>query len=199
MIKPEDLKAITDLLKNDPEVVERIDSFLDEILPDSWGWAGNIRNIGFMASLRDPSELETYSKVCTGIAKITSEKIQEEIGKGNPAFSHLKSSTFIDRNTSWPIIGRVAHTATSVTTKDGETFVLDYHHTLNQENPMIYPSVKDWENETNGQTAKDYFKNNPLPASQTEMQNNEDLKAIDFSGLLGKLNEHISSLQSNIS
>ena len=81
-MKPKDLKAIMDHLKKDPEVAARVNSFLDDILPDSWGQAGNLRNWGYILSGEDASDPEIAAKVCYGISKITSEKIREEIEKG---------------------------------------------------------------------------------------------------------------------
>ena len=47
-MKSSDLARILELVKKDPEVLRRLESNLDDILPDKWGIAGGIRNFGYV-------------------------------------------------------------------------------------------------------------------------------------------------------
>ena len=205
MSKASDLKSIVDLIKNDPNFLERLDGPMDEILPDNWGAAGTLRNIGYIFQGLDPSEPEVAARVCTGISNASSKLIREQIEAKNPIFSNIKTASTVDRERDYPIIGKVHHTATTVTTNDGETYVLDYHHTLNSENPMLYPSIEDWKNETNGQTAEEYFENNPLIPEERSIptENNGSEQGVnselDFSNLLSNIRNNIAKLNGNMS
>ncbi len=71
-ISKEEAKAIVLLVDKDLESSKRITSVIDDILPDSWGLSGSIRNTGYvlgnMFSLGywgDASEKEFSDRVCT--------------------------------------------------------------------------------------------------------------------------------------
>lgn len=167
-----DLTKVLELVKNDPEVLKRLESYLDDVLPDSWGIAGSLRNIGYIMTLKDPSEPEIENKVCTGISRAVAEVIQKQIKAGNPDFINFEMANTVDRDMD-TIIGKIAHTATVIKMKNGESFVLDYHHTLNIENPMVFKSVENWEIEKEPQTAEDYLKEHPISNPNGEKTNQQ--------------------------
>jgi hypothetical protein len=205
MANPTDLRSIIDLINNDPRILDLLDGPMDNILPDSWGLAGSARNIGYIFQGLDSSDPEVAARICVGISNSTAKVVQEQIKLKNPAFSNITGTSTVDRERDVPIIGKVSHTATVISTKDGETYVLDYHHTLNPENPMVYPSIEDWKNETNGQTAEEFFNNNPvfpkenLVPSENGQSGSGNNSELIFSDLLAKIYDNITKLNQNIS
>lgn len=188
-ISAEQLNAIIDHVKTDPVAAANINSLLADLLPDSWGAAGSIRNLGYILRGLDPSETEVYNKVCSGIAKETARIIDEQIKAGNPRFAGLDGASFEARSLDYPIIGSVAHDATTITTDDGQVMVIDWHHTLNTENPMVYPSLDDWKKEENGVTAESFIE---------EYGQNTPATARKFQGQLDSINDAIQELNANI-
>ncbi len=176
-----ELKDILDFIKKDPEAQSRANSYLAEILPDSLGIAGGIRNLPLWASEFITDKLgfgdtdfaknlsdENYKLICGGIAEATAKVIQDEIDKGNPLFKSLKSVAPGHR-----VIDGWDHTATKFTEKNGSTFVLDFHQTLNIDNPLVFPSYEDWEKGKNGKTYEDYIEQNPVTNPNGEKTNQQ--------------------------
>ena len=216
-----ELKDIIDFIKKDPEAVKRIDSIW-ATLPDEFGLAGTFRNTAFQIadfgaqSLAE--KIQEYGSsgypqfsidfsawieknVCTGIASITSEIIQKEINKGNPLFKNFVKVTDPQRLTG------DTHHATVFTDKNGDTFVLDYHSTLNTDNPMVFKSKEDWDNMVNGQTAEDYFKQNPISDNSISDENSVEQTPISdnlinyensFEQILSEMRGNLRRLQENI-
>lgn len=178
-----ELKDIVDFIKKDPEAQRRANSYLAEILPDSLGIAGGIRNAPLFASEFIPQLLgfgdtdfiknlsdENYKIICGGIAEATAKVIQDEINKGNPLFKSLKSV-----KPDFRVLDGWDHAATKFTEKNGSTFVLDYHQTLNIDNPLVFPSFEDWEKGKNGQTYEDYIEKNPVTNPKAEETNHNEV------------------------
>lgn len=126
-------KSIIDLVTADPECRFRVtmdygntkDFF--RFIPDSFGISGSIRNIWMMEQQVDVTEPENAAVVCTGIAEATTKVINQSIAR----LTGIQKAEEISRE--WP----ASHTATAITTRDGSTYVFDWHATLNLQNPMI--------------------------------------------------------------
>ena len=153
-----ELTKILKRLKDNPEILRILDTDLDDVLPDKLGWAGTIRNAIYrLQYLGDDKPLEVEERICTGIAFWVKTVVDKEIKARNPDFINIESVYIEER-----IINGWHHTTSVLKMKNGETFVLDYHQTLNPENPMVYKSYEDWKNEKGGQTAEDYLKEHPV-------------------------------------
>lgn len=129
-------QAIVDAVSKDPAAREQVESWL-AFLPDSWGAAGWIRNFGFALVNTYTGKLAADSpwvekRVCTGIAAAGVEAIEKSLPGG------VKKVHTVDRFDP-------AHTATQVDMNDESSYVFDWHATLNVENPMIFPSVSNWQ------------------------------------------------------
>jgi hypothetical protein len=153
-----DAKAVVDLVGKDSESKKRISSVIDNILPDSWGISGAMRNWGYvlggMATLGnwgDPSEKEFADRVCTGIADATSLAINKLIKAGDPRMRKFTKAVTVDRT-----LRSTAHTATGIVMADGSEHVIDWHATLSAENPMLFESVRDWKADKNGITYEEF-------------------------------------------
>jgi hypothetical protein len=218
---PQELKNIMDFIKNDPEAIKRTNSYLSEILPDSLGWAGWIRNVRYFApefwmdlnvegykklGLGDKDFVKTmdeynknlseenYKFICGGIAEATAKVINDEIRAGNPLFKNLK-----DVRPDHRVLNDFYHTATKFTDKEGKTFVLDYHATLNIDNPKVYPSFEDWEKGINGRTAEEYFKEHSTSDNRFKVSPNESLNLnLGFNEILDEIRENVQKLKNNI-
>jgi hypothetical protein len=131
-------------VRSDPECLRRIKS----VIPDLGGYAGSVRNLGYIFTFQDPTDPETAAKVCTGIAEQTMTAINNALGPidhaGRPekgsAIPDVESANTIDR-----VHLSTHHTATLVSMKDGTEYVFDWHATLNVENPLIYESPERWQ------------------------------------------------------
>lgn len=216
---PQELKNIMDFIKNDPEAIKRTNSYLSEILPDSLGWTGWLRNVRYFApefwmdlnvegykklGLGDKDFVKTmddyyknlsdenYKLICGGIAEATAKVIKDEINAGNPLFKNLKDVSPDHRTLDgWD------HTATKFTDNEGKTFVLDYHETLNIDNPKVYPSFEDWEKGKNGRTAEEYFKEHSTSNNGFNESPNENLN-LSFNVILDEIRENVQKLKNNI-
>jgi len=140
VLSNEQLKSIVDAVTKDAESMRRIDSNLDNILPDAWGLAGSFRNSGYIAEWMatlgysgDASEPEFENRICTGISRQTAEAIKKKIDANAPGFEDIVSVETYDRN----VFG-TSHTGTKITTSDGQEHVLDWHQTLNAERRTDY-------------------------------------------------------------
>ncbi|WP_370477053.1 hypothetical protein [Tamlana flava] len=185
---PKDVKGLIEVIRRDEQSKKYVDSILSYILPDNWGVTGVVRNfrywlnenalesrtknwtmMGFMSELeaqdmRIKYDLYTEKYVCTGIARVTSNAINREIELGNPLLKNIQKATDVSRT-----VNDTAHTATKIITNDGKSFVLDYHQTLNTDNPLIFNTLEDWMNARNGQTAEEYFIDNLVKFNYKEL------------------------------
>jgi len=182
MLTTQQLEAILGAVTKDAEAGRRIDSNLDNIFPDSWGLAGGSRNMGYVLGnifsgglWGDPSEPEFANRVCTGIADATAASIQKSIDAKAPGFEGMTVTT-IDRK-----VDGTHHTATQITTADGQVQVLDWHQTLSAENPMVYPDASVWSKGGSGTTAEEYIERGP------------DAVALD--GAQARLNEQVEKFE----
>jgi hypothetical protein len=158
MMTKEDAKAIVDVVSTDPEAVKRIDSNIDAIVPASWGIAGGIRNAGYVAlnvvtfgAYADPTEEEFANRVCTGIANATSDAINRAVRAKDARLRRVAAASVVNRT-----YRGTDHTATSVAMIDGQIHVIDWHATLDQENPMLYRNVHEWSTSSGGIPFKDF-------------------------------------------
>jgi hypothetical protein len=193
-----DLQRIIEAVTKDAESMGRIDSNLDGILPDSLGMAGNTRNAGYVLMntltggyAADPSDPEYANRVCTGIANATSETIQRQIDQGAKGFENLASATTIDR-----VVNGTDHTATQVTTKDGQVHVLDWHQTLNADNPMVYQDAEVWKRGDSGETAEKVMKSAPAAGSGP---GSAPPAGEGFADPLASIRQHLDKLSGNLS
>ena len=154
----EDAKAIVTLISKDLESNKRITSIIDNILPDTWGGAGFVRNAGYvlgnMFSLGywgDASEKEFADRVCTGISNATSQAIIKAIESSNPFFRNIKSAVTVDRQ-----LNGTAHTATGIVMTNKSEHVFDWHATLSADNPMMFRSLLDWKAGKGGITYEEF-------------------------------------------
>jgi hypothetical protein len=104
-----------------------------QVIPDSWGKSGSFRNASMWLRGIDNEHPIVEALVCKGIARATVEALN--LANRNPDMQEFFTFTEIDR------VLAVNHTATRAFTKDGGFYVLDWHATLNPENPML--SLKD--------------------------------------------------------
>ncbi len=138
-------KAITETVSKDEESKGRIQSWV-AVLPDSWGWAGIIRNFGFsLAVTYTPVRYDKWDHlVCTGIAAASCNAIN------NSRPAAIRRADSVDRLEPFP------HTATLVEMSDGSSYVFDWWVTLNVDNPMIFPSVALWMLKRGGVTLENF-------------------------------------------
>jgi hypothetical protein len=132
--------AIIRCVEADPECVRLINSWLRKVLPDRWGVAGGLRNLGYIASFQDPTDPKVAEMVCVGIAKATAMRIYRYRGK---ALEGVRGTRLADRKH----LG-VDHTATLVEMTDNTAYVFDWHATLNASNPLIGKPA-DWQVDDN--------------------------------------------------
>jgi len=127
------IKDISKLVSKDEKFVESVDSGLKYVPFIS---SGSVRNFGYFVSGRDPGDPETDKRVCTGISTQAEILINKAIKDGN--LSGVKRATSIERRNqpgredSW-----VWHTAVLVEFDDGSKVVLDWHATLDPQNPKV--------------------------------------------------------------
>ena len=146
------------IVANDPEASKRIDSNLDGFFPASWGVAGGFRNAGYvalgMASLGrhgDPTEPEYANRVCTGISDASSAALNAAVARGDARVRTLVSAVPISR-----LLDGVDHTAVQVTMRDGQRHVLDWHATLDAENPLLFRTPAGWVKGVGGVALKEF-------------------------------------------
>jgi hypothetical protein len=139
MLSQATAQKIVATVKADAESVRRIDSWVKKVVPDHWGAAGGIRNLGYLLSFQDPSDPSVAAKVCYGIAMATSSRI--EASKGH--IREIRRAGLADRAHRG-----VEHVGTLVEMHDGTTYVFDWHATLNADDPLI-SRVQDWKEDRN--------------------------------------------------
>ncbi len=141
---------IIQIVKADPVASSRIKSLFSEVIPDSWGWTGSIRNISMI--FEDPTDPAVSNLVCVGISDAASLAIDAAL-KQAPGIPEVVSSESLNRT-----VHKVEHTATLVNMKDSSAFVFDWHATLNIDNPMI-SAKSDWLQGINAILFSDFPKN----------------------------------------
>jgi hypothetical protein len=142
-------KLIVDAVKSDPAAIAQINS-LFRILPA--GWAGGTRNFFLMIKDWDAEDEETVKLVCVGIADVTERVINRLIQKnqGNPDYPFVRAETVTTNSRA------VYHVATGVKMKNGNTYVFDWHATLDVEDPLIFRTVYDWDLKIGGSTFSNF-------------------------------------------
>lgn len=159
--------AIVELVEKDSACRERIASVFG-ILPASWGVAGGARNVAMMAAnapevtmfvlapyrrtqmilsdgrINPLNWLPTAGQdpyICVGIAEATRDAINKALTRAGAASSlgQVKSASLEARSTT------VTHAATGITMQDGSQYIFDWHCTLRLGDPMLFPSIKDWD------------------------------------------------------
>ena len=127
---------IVEVVGKDATCKARINSSFGS-LPAAWGVSGGLRNISIMGLdlfnpwSEGPSSDES-KLVCTGIADATCKAIN------NAKIPYVKLAAEVTRTEG------VYHVASGVTLQSGKTYVFDWHATLMIDNPLIYPSPKDF-------------------------------------------------------
>lgn len=140
-------QAIIDVVKVDPDSKKRIDSNIDNVLPDHWGLSGSMRNIGYVILNEDPTEKDIADRVCTGITEATSRAITKAIRAKDARLSKVKSAGEVARTHNLTY-----HVATYVAMQDTTVYVFDWHQTLSITNPMMFASTALWKTDTAGVT-----------------------------------------------
>ncbi len=142
--------AIVEVVSKDKEAKKRIDSFLSTVMPDGLGWTGSARNYGFALKETffgngNPTK-EQELLICYGIAEYTAKILNIAISKvkAGSTLSIIEKVSYINRD-----LHGIAHQATLFKLLNGTEFVFDWHATLSSKNPLIYRTVKDFEEGTN--------------------------------------------------
>ena len=120
--------AIIKVVENDADSVKVINSWLRKVLPDRWGMAGGLRNLGYIMTGQDPTDPQVAAMVCTGIANATSRCID----RSKSQLPGVREATIVNR-VHWG----TDHTATLIHMHDNTSYVFDWHATLNASNPLI--------------------------------------------------------------
>jgi hypothetical protein len=143
---------IVDVVRMDPQCLRQIESVLSHVLPDDWGIAGGLRNLGFMAQFKTPKDADPY--ICTGIADVTAAAIEKALatGSGNTG---IQSAGTVGRHPPTFKLGNhefleVDHAATLILMQDKSNYVFDWHATLNVADPKMYPSKLDFQKARHG-------------------------------------------------
>ena len=134
------VQDVVNLVAQDPQFVQQTDSVL-KYLPG--GISGELRNLGFFVCnvfsaghACDPTDDETASEVCTGIAERAKAVVEQGITSGD-----LPGVSAVD------VLSRrrygTDHTALIVTLTDGDSVIVDWHATLDPNHPQV-KSVDDW-------------------------------------------------------
>jgi hypothetical protein len=139
MLSKQTAQKIVTSVKSDSECVRRIDSWVKKVVPDQWGIAGGVRNLGYLLSFQDPSDPAVAAKVCYGIAMATSARIEASKGR----IREVRRAGLIDRAHRG-----IEHVGTHVEMQDGTSYVFDWHATLNVEDPLISRAL-DWKEDRN--------------------------------------------------
>jgi hypothetical protein len=143
--------TVVKVIDTDPECRWRINSPLSAILPASLGIAGSVRNLGFILSdvvtQRSLSVKPTTAEeelICYGIRDAAIEALQKAVkaSKGGDLLNAITKVTYINRD--HPAV----HAAMSITIAGKDTYVFDWHATLDTKNPMLYPSAAAFDSST---------------------------------------------------
>jgi hypothetical protein len=158
MLTVEEATGICGVVASDPESSKRIDSDLDSLVPASWGIAGGLRNAGYVAlgmvtfgRYGDPTEPEFANRVCTGISDAASLALNRAAARGDARLRNLQGATPVSR-----ILKGVDHTAVQIEMKDGQKHVLDWHATLDAQNPLMFRTPGQWVKGEGGVPRRDF-------------------------------------------
>jgi hypothetical protein len=135
----EQAAAIIKCVEHDADSLKVINSWLRKVLPDRWGIAGGLRNLGYIMTGQDPTDPQVAAMVCIGIAKTTALCIERSKSK----LQGVQGATIVDR-----VHRGTDHTATQINMHDNTSYVFDWHATLNASNPLI-GKVADWKIDEN--------------------------------------------------
>jgi hypothetical protein len=140
--KLEEVQKLVEVVRNDPECINRITSPLRFLPAGMAGWTRDARVMGSdIVTGKDPTP-EKQKFICNGI----DEGAQEAIGKAKLAF--VKTVGTADRQGGYfreagVIVG--SHVATRVDFADGHTVVFDWWATMDINDPLLFPSTRDFE------------------------------------------------------
>ncbi|MCX6251739.1 MAG: hypothetical protein NTX61_13430 [Bacteroidetes bacterium] len=109
--------------------------------PTSWGWAGGYRNFFLWVKGEDAQDEEVKNLVCVGIA----ENVVKILKQNPEVINNLNEIREVHRLLSYNyIVLKDMSFHTAVYIKVGqEEYVLDWHKTLQSDNPMIF-MYTDW-------------------------------------------------------
>lgn len=106
------------------------------------GWK---RNLKYFLRGKDPEkDAYTADRVCTGIARLTSEAIARK--KFEKKLKEVKRPQPTDERSFLGFL----HTATLITMQDDSNYVFDWHATLDILNPLLFPSHNSWKRDEGG-------------------------------------------------
>lgn len=161
MISVADARSVIRIVAADKASRRKISSWLDSVLPDTLGWAGGIRNAVMemprdlastaleVVGLKHPTDVWEQFE-CNSIAHATSRAIRRAIDTGRPEVRNVLSVATVGRDVS--LGNAYEHTGTKVTVRPNTTVVFDWHATLAENNPMIYPDVRSFHLGVGGKT-----------------------------------------------
>lgn len=150
MLTVEQTRNIIFIVASDPEASKSIESNIDAIVPAFLGIAGGIRNVGYLVldavdrvvlgDQHDPEYGKYANRACGGIADAASNALWRAIKNRDARVRDLKSAQSVHR-----ILLANYHVAVRIDMQDGQSHVIDWHETLDADNPMLFESPAKWE------------------------------------------------------